>query len=103
MQRSQLQCQVLSLYRRLLRASRCKPGFKSYIDAEFRRHRDIPRAHTLRIEHLLRNGNRKLELLQRREVQSLGVFYKEEEEEEEEEKKVVVGVKGEKEKEKEKK
>uniref|UniRef100_A0A0L8FQG7 Complex 1 LYR protein domain-containing protein n=1 Tax=Octopus bimaculoides TaxID=37653 RepID=A0A0L8FQG7_OCTBM len=74
---SKLQLEVLSLYRQLLRATRNKPGFKSYICDEFRRNMTIPRTNILQIEHIIRNGKKKLDLLKRQEVQSLGVFYKE--------------------------
>lgn len=78
MSHSQLQRQVLSLYRQLLRATKQKPGFDSFIRQEFKKNKDIPKRNILHIEHALRRGKQKLKLFKMKEVQSLGVFTKDE-------------------------
>ncbi|KAJ8308386.1 hypothetical protein KUTeg_013260 [Tegillarca granosa] len=75
---SQIQLQVLSLYKEFLRISKNKPGMNSYIRSEFKKHAQIPRTDTLRIEQLLRRGQRQLDLISTVNVESVGVFVKEE-------------------------
>lgn len=78
MSHSQLQQQVLSLYRQLLRVTKHKPGFNSFIRHEFKKNKEIPKRDILHIEHALRRGKQKLILFKKKEVQSLGVFTKDE-------------------------
>ncbi|XP_060114038.1 succinate dehydrogenase assembly factor 1, mitochondrial [Heteronotia binoei] len=73
---SKLQLQVLSLYRNFLRAAKDKPGFLPRIRAEFRKHAQIPRADVMRIEYLLRRGQRQLEQLRDVHTKQMGVFVK---------------------------
>jgi hypothetical protein len=64
--KSGLQKQVLSLARSLLRAARTQPessGVAAAIRDQLRRDFLLPRTQTRVIEHLLRRGERKLELL----------------------------------------
>jgi len=68
-----LQIQALSLYRQAWRAARSKPAeeqpaLKQYIRDEFHKHRDIPRANMMLVEHMLRAGKKKLQMLSMREV-----------------------------------
>ncbi|XP_062456692.1 succinate dehydrogenase assembly factor 1, mitochondrial [Rhea pennata] len=72
--RTRLQKQVLSLYRQLLRASKSKAGFAPRIREEFRRNAAIPARDALRIEFLLRRGQRQLELLRAANTKSSGSF-----------------------------
>ncbi|XP_014379623.1 succinate dehydrogenase assembly factor 1, mitochondrial [Alligator sinensis] len=60
---SQLQREVLSLYKQCLRAAQGKPGFAPRVREEFRRNAALPASDVLRIEHLLRRGQRQLEQL----------------------------------------
>ena len=55
---SKVQLQVLSLYRQCLRVAETKAGFKETVRFEFRRNAAVPRSDILRIEQLMRNGNR---------------------------------------------
>ncbi|XP_037072163.1 putative lipoyltransferase 2, mitochondrial [Pollicipes pollicipes] len=71
---SEIQRQVLALYRQCLRAARDKPGAPEAVRREFRRHAAIPRRETLRIEFLLRQGRRKLQMLQDPHVSQMGQF-----------------------------
>lgn len=66
--KSGVQKQALSLYRAALRLARSRPSneernaLREYARAELERHRtSVPRSDTLRIEHLLRSGRKKLE------------------------------------------
>jgi succinate dehydrogenase assembly factor 1 len=67
---SGVQQQTLSLYRLCLRAARARPSsderaaLLAYARAEFERHRGLKRSDTLRIEHLLRAGRKKLASLE---------------------------------------
>ena len=75
MRRSQLQKQVLSLYKACHRAAQAKPNINpAIIRTEFKKNSDIPRTESMRIEHLLRQGNRKLKLLRDPHVTQLGNF-----------------------------
>ncbi|EDO48517.1 predicted protein [Nematostella vectensis] len=78
MRHSKIQKQVLSLFRQFLRESRSKPGFTDHIRAEFRKHAALPRTDGLRIEYLLRRGERQLKELKKVECQAFGYFVKEE-------------------------
>lgn len=71
---SKLQLNIFSLYRKLIRACEGRPGFKQYIQAEFRKNAKIPRSNILRIEYLIRRGEKQLKDLQRREIQSINVI-----------------------------
>lgn len=66
--KSGIQKQVLSLYRAALRTFNSRPSkeeqaaLRAYARAELEANRaSIPRSDTLRIEHLLRSGRRRLE------------------------------------------
>ena len=72
--RSELQRQVLALYRQCLRAAAAKPGAAAAVRREFRRHAAVPRLEVMRIEFLLRQGRRKLLMLQDPHVQQMGQF-----------------------------
>uniref|UniRef100_A0A8C4X1L9 Complex 1 LYR protein domain-containing protein n=1 Tax=Eptatretus burgeri TaxID=7764 RepID=A0A8C4X1L9_EPTBU len=61
---SELQRQVLSLYRQLMRASQGKPGFVPFVRSEFRRQATLSRLDVQRIHFLLRRGRRQLFQLQ---------------------------------------
>ena len=63
--RSQIQKQVLSLYKECLRAAEAKnPGFKSVVQAQFKKNAtNIQRSDTMRIEYLVRQGRRRLEMM----------------------------------------
>ena len=74
MVRSRLQKEVLSLYRRFLRASQDKPGFTEHIKYEFRKNSGIPKTDGLRIEYLLRRAQNQLKQLEKMECKSMGFF-----------------------------
>jgi len=74
MRRSKLQVQVLNLYKQCLRAAQSKPGFKDNVQNEFRRNANIPRTETMRIEHMMRSGYRKLDMMKDPNVSSMGNF-----------------------------
>lgn len=73
---SKVQLEVLRLYKHCLRAAEKKPGFYSNVQDEFRKNASIPRTEVLRIEHLLRQGWRKLKMMQDPYVTSMGRFQK---------------------------
>jgi len=73
---SRLQLQVLALYHQCLRVARDKPGAVDYVRAEFRKNADINKSEVMRIEHLLRRGQRQLESLQKPTTTGVGVFQK---------------------------
>jgi len=77
MRRSKLQIEVLSLYKRCLRAAQDKPGFTANVQQEFRRNSDVPRTNTLRIEQLIRNGYRKVDMMKDPNVSGMGNFVEE--------------------------
>ena len=74
MARSQLQRQVLNLYKSCLVAAKGKPGFEKTIREEFRRNAIVPRTEIIRIEYLLRNGRKKLEMIQDPHITGMGHF-----------------------------
>ena len=64
---SGLQRDVLTLYRRCLRAARAKPAdtrhnFESFARREFERHLDLDKKDFGAIEFMLRKGDRQLEM-----------------------------------------
>ena len=63
--RSQIQKQVLSLYKECLRAAEVKNRqFKSVVRSDFKRNaKAIQRSDTMRIEYLVRQGQRRLEMM----------------------------------------
>ena len=63
--RSQIQKQVLSLYKECLRAAEAKnPAFKSVVRLEFKRQAsEIQRSDTMRIEYMVRQGRRRLDMM----------------------------------------
>ncbi|CAI9623025.1 unnamed protein product [Staurois parvus] len=71
---SNLQKQVLSLYKQFLRAGKDKPGSLPQIQHEFRKNAKIPRTDVMRIEYLVRRGRRQLEQLKDVNTKQLGVF-----------------------------
>ncbi|XP_044148022.1 succinate dehydrogenase assembly factor 1, mitochondrial [Bufo gargarizans] len=73
---SNLQKQVLSLYKQFLRAGKDKPGFLPQIQHEFRKNAKIPRTDIMHIEYLLRLGRRQLDQLRDASTKQLGVFIK---------------------------
>ena len=75
---SQVQKQVISLYRSLMRGAGSKPGLKDHIRGEFKKNKDIPRTNIMQIEHLVRWGNKKLKTMD--SWQSIGVYRQAEDE-----------------------
>jgi len=73
---SKLQLQVLALYRQCLRVARDKPGAADYVRSEFRSNASINKSEVMRIEHLLRKGQRQLEGLQKPTTTGVGLFQK---------------------------
>ena len=71
---SKLQRQVLQLYKQFMRLAEQKPGLVSHVQYEFRKWATLERTDVLRIEHLLRRGNRQLVMLQRGGVDRAGAF-----------------------------
>jgi succinate dehydrogenase assembly factor 1 len=64
--RSQLQREVLKLYRECLVACRSKPKeTKVIVQKEFRKNASIERTDTIMIDYLLRRGKKQLKVLQR--------------------------------------
>ena len=63
--RSQIQKQVLSLYKECLRAAEAKnPQFKSVVRSEFKKTgKLIQRSDTMRIEYMVRQGRRRLDMM----------------------------------------
>lgn len=74
---SKIQKQILLLYKEFLRVGKTRPGMSGYIRSEFKKNAAIPRTDTLQIEHLYRRGQRQLQMLQRQDVTSVGMFTKE--------------------------
>ncbi|XP_072272399.1 succinate dehydrogenase assembly factor 1, mitochondrial [Pyxicephalus adspersus] len=73
---SNLQKQVLSLYKQFLRAGKDKPGSLPQIQHEFKKKAKIPRTEIMRIEYLVRRGRRQLEQLKDVNTKQLGAFIK---------------------------
>ena len=77
---SKIQLQVLSLYKACLRAAKDKPGFSYTVRSEFKKNATvIDKKDVLRIEHLMRHGQRKLEMMKDSNVSGMGHFVKEKE------------------------
>jgi len=74
--RSQIQKQVLSLYKECLRAAEAKsPQFKSVVRSDFKRNgRSIQRTDTMRIEYMVRQGRRRLDMMKDPHVSGFGQF-----------------------------
>lgn len=74
--RSQIQKQVLSLYKECLRAAEVKNRqFKSVVRSDFKRNaKAIQRSDTMRIEYLVRQGQRRLEMMKDPHVSGFGQF-----------------------------
>ena len=72
--RSQLQKQVLGLYRSLLRAGQGTPGLNDYIRNEFKSKSLIKKTSFLQIEHLIRLGRKKLKEIKKGSLTSMGRF-----------------------------
>lgn len=65
---SGLQREVLSLYRRSVRLVRTKPletrdNWRNYVREEFGKHQKIPKKSFTVIEHLIRVGHRRVEMM----------------------------------------
>lgn len=71
---SKVQRQVLALYKSCLRAATNKPGFQENVRFEFKKNASIPRTEFMRIEQLMRNGQRKLKMIQDPNVSGMGQF-----------------------------
>ena len=72
---SKIQRQVLSLYKSCLRASESKPGFAHAIRSEFKANATaIEKSNVLTIEHLMRKGQRKLDMIKDPNVSGMGHF-----------------------------
>ena len=72
---SKIQKQVLSLYKACLRAAKTKPGFDYTIREEFKKNAKIyEKSDVLRIEHLMRHGQRKLDMMKDPNVSGMGHF-----------------------------
>ncbi|XP_061836954.1 succinate dehydrogenase assembly factor 1, mitochondrial [Nerophis lumbriciformis] len=76
---SQLQKQVLALYRQFLRAGHDKPGFLPRIRDEFRENAGMKKTDVMHIEYLYRRGQRQLEQLKDANTKQLGTFSKKQE------------------------
>ena len=71
---SKLQRQVLQLYKQFMRLAEQKPGLASHVQYEFRKWAVLERTDVMRIEHLLRRGQRQLQMLNTRGVDRAGTF-----------------------------
>lgn len=71
---SKIQKEVLLLYREFLKLGKEKPGIDSYVRVQFKKNAIIPRTETLRIEYLIRQGRKQLDMLKMEDVQKMGVF-----------------------------
>ena len=77
MRHSKIQIQVLSLYKSCLRAAQGKPGFDYTIRTEFKKNAvAVDKSNVLLIEHLMRNGQRKLDMIKDPNVSGMGQFVK---------------------------
>jgi succinate dehydrogenase assembly factor 1 len=75
---SKIQLKVLSLYKACLRAAKDKPGFDQTIRTEFKKNsKHIEKSDILRIEHLIRHGERKLNMIKDPNVSGMGHFVEE--------------------------
>ena len=73
--RSGVQKEVLALYKSLQRAARGRPGFDAAIRAEFKKNAiAVGKTDIFRIEHMIRNGKRKLEMLEEHSVSGITVI-----------------------------
>lgn len=63
MLRTQIQREVLRLYKGFLHASKGTDGMKEYIRQVFRQNAQLKRTEVLKIEYLLRKGQRELRSL----------------------------------------
>lgn len=74
--RSGIQKQVLSLYKECLRAAEAKsPQFKSVVRSEFYKNgKSIQRSDTMRIEYMVRQGRRRLDMMKDPHVSGFGQF-----------------------------
>ena len=77
MPHSKIQIQVLALYKSCLRAAQGKPGFAYTIRTEFKKNATVvDKSNVLLIEHLMRNGQRKLDMIKDPNVSGMGQFVK---------------------------
>lgn len=74
MKHSQLQIQVLKLYKELLRAGKQTPGVIPQVKYYFRKNASISKQDVLLSERLLRQGVRTLKMLQEGRVSGMGTF-----------------------------
>lgn len=59
-----------------MKLARTRPGLADYVRSEFKKNAAIPRTNTIQIEQVYRRGQRQLAMLERQDVQSVGVFTK---------------------------
>ena len=71
---SKIQIQVLGLYRQFMRAAQDRPGIADHIRSEFKKNMQLPRSDSLRIEFLMRRGQRQLDQLKTSTIKKMGVF-----------------------------
>ena len=74
---SNIQKLIISLYKQFLRNSEGRPGMANHIQKEFRKNAVIPKSDTMRIEHIIRRGQRQLELLKKSTVRGIDIYQKE--------------------------
>jgi len=79
---SKIPLQILSLYRSFLRVAKHKPGAMEYVRHEFRQNAAIPKTDSVRIEHLLRRGERQIKDFSNPSITSVGVFQSDSKDEE---------------------
>jgi len=74
--RSKIQVQVLCLYKECLRSAEKKqPEAKNYVRRQFKENgSNVPRTDTMRIENLLRQGKRRLQMFNDPNVDRVGHF-----------------------------
>jgi succinate dehydrogenase assembly factor 1 len=74
---SNIQKQILSLYKEFLKTSKGRTGMAEHITGEFRKNASIPKADTMRIEHMFRRGQRQLDVLKKSTVRGISVYQRE--------------------------
>ena len=68
---SSLQKKILSQYRSFMKISWNNPSLKEHIRTEFKKYSDIPKSDFLRIEHILRRGDKQLKMLRKEGVDGI--------------------------------
>jgi len=70
--KSPAQLYIISLYRKMLRASKTKdPSISTAVKAEFRANRAIPRKELLKVEFFVRKAEKNLKLIQSAQVKGV--------------------------------